>query len=141
MSATDSRADAVRAWLLGLEWPGSGRQWDALGEPLDSLGAELAQQHGLPAPHAAIAHRDCAVTWHRDKLNPYPCTNLLIVFMHDCDGGALEIRDMPAAGMSTRFELGDRAVAVFDGQKEHRIQPIRLGKFGYRIGLTFYCPK
>lgn len=135
-----SRGDSVRAWLLSLEWPGSSRSWDALGEPLDSFGSELAQQHGLPGPNAAIAHRDCAVTWHTDRLNPYPCTNLLVVFMDRCDGGALEIRDMPKVGLSSTFHLKDGSTLVFDGQRQHRIQPIRLGKYGYRIGLTFYCP-
>ncbi len=126
--------ETVRLWLLALAWPGSAREWAVLGEPLDSFGAGLARMHGLNPPRSAIAHRDYAVGWHTDKRNPYPCTNILVVFREGCTGGRLEFRD------GSGIEPGDRERCVFNGQVEHRITDIVLAPDGYRIGLTFYCP-
>lgn len=132
---TDLDYEDVRSWLLGLDWPGSAREWPVLGEPLHSFGTKLADLHGLNPPRAAIAHRDCAVGWHTDRRNPYPCVNILIVFRDGCAGGRLEFRN------GSGIEPGDRERCVFDGQAEHRITDIVLtGPYAYRIGLTFYCP-
>lgn len=130
--------EAVGEFLFERVERGHARSFDQLapycGMKLADLGAHAAATAGTEPPRAALVHRDVALHYHRDRQNPYPCRNLLVVFRDPgVTGGQLVL---PEEGVAVG--CGDGSLTMFDGQRLHGVTP--LGGDGSRLGLTFYAP-
>jgi hypothetical protein len=116
-------------------------EWNRLDvAELDALGEAAADAVSLERPRAAIAHAGSYLAAHTDRRNPYPCTNLLVVFrwptvLPEPAGGELVVG--PADGPLEVALCVDGWSYVFDGQVPHEVRPVTSG---WRVGLTFYCP-
>jgi hypothetical protein len=102
---------------------------------LHELGRLLAHGARIKMARLAQAHRHPLQT-HRDRGIPYPAWNLLVVFRYMAEGGELVLG-------AERYATPDGSWFIFDGQRvEHGVEPVSLlADDGYRMGLTFYCPR